>query len=76
MKLRKGIDAVDLLQAVRRCSGEVLFKTDEGDTLNLKSALSSYVFCAALSSPDIVENGRIECSDPEDAGALLGFCEE
>ena len=66
MKLKPNIEPIALLRAAQTCKGEVIFTTDEGDRLNLKSTLSSYVFCVAVGSPEIAENGRIECSRLED----------
>lgn len=76
MKLKANTEPIALLRAAQNCKGEVIFTTDEGDRLNLKSTLSSYVFCVAIGSPEIAENGRVECSEPEDVELLKEFLEE
>lgn len=76
MKLRKEISYVKFLQQVRQCNGEVLFKTLSGDRLNLKSALSEYIFIAAATSPNLIENGVIECLDKGDYALLSEYLED
>lgn len=76
MKLKTNIDPIALLRTAQKCGGEVIFKTDEGDRLNLKSTLSSYVFCVAIGSPEIAETGRVECSEPADIALLKEFLED
>lgn len=76
MKLKANTDTITFLNAVKQCRGEVLFKTIEGDVLNLKSTLSSYVFCAVNSAPEMVESSRVECSDPEDYRLLGDYLED
>ena len=72
-KLRGGVDAIDILRAAQKCRGEVIFRTGEGDILNLKSTLSSYVFSVALGTPEIAEKGTIEYSVREDLTILREF---
>lgn len=48
MSLKPGINLQAFMRAVRQCSGDVLFETEEGDRLNLKSALSQFVFASAF----------------------------
>ena len=47
MHIRNNINVVDFLKQVRTCSRDVLFETEEGDRIALKSTLSQYIFCAA-----------------------------
>ena len=72
-KLKGGVDAIDILRAAQKCRGEVIFRTGEGDILNLKSTLSSYVFSVALGTPEIAEKGFIECTGEEDLAVLQAF---
>ena len=39
MKLKSSLDLERFFTAVRHCQGRVTFETEEGDSLNLKSAL-------------------------------------
>ena len=45
MHLKADTDMSNFLSAVRQCSSEVFFETQEGDCLNLKSILSQYILC-------------------------------
>ena len=47
MKLKSSLDLERFFTAVRHCQGRVTFETEEGDSLNLKSALCLFVFTAA-----------------------------
>ena len=40
MRLKDTVSPADFLRCVDRCAGEVLYKTQEGDILSLKSQLS------------------------------------
>lgn len=75
MRLKKGFDTIIFLGAIEKCQGDVIFRTLEGDRLNLKSILHRYVFCLIAKSPEIRENGQLECSK-EDAECLKEFIEE
>ncbi len=66
MKLRQGIDSIQFFQAVQACKGEVRFCSKQGDILNLKSALSQYLFAFLLARKDFLESGQITCSQAED----------
>lgn len=59
MRLNKNIDIVSFLNDVKKCNGEVLFETKEGDRLNLKSALSQYVFFIADTKDLIIQKGEL-----------------
>lgn len=74
MKIKAQADFVRFLKAVGECSSEILFQTEEGDCLNLKSALSQYVFAMIFSKPELLNSGRICCSD-EDLRRLNDFLE-
>ena len=75
MKLKTEATLVEFLQAAKQCRGEVLYKTTEGDVLNLKSQLSQYIFLAALASDKQtpLPNGEIVCDDETDYQILLPF---
>ena len=75
MKLKSGIDFVDFFKAVQKCPGSVLFCTDEGDRLDLKSVLSQYLLTAVSMNPKIIDMGRIVCGSTEDEAVLAGFLE-
>lgn len=73
MKLKEGIDFILFLKAVKKCSSDVWFKTEEGDSLNLKSILSQYLFSAITNRKAVLESGRIECEEAKDWGYLEDF---
>lgn len=73
MKIREEIDYMDFLTQVKKCRGEVVFKSDEGDVLNLKSVLSQYVFAAVMSSGELISRGEIVCEDEADYTVLSYF---
>ena len=76
MKLKQEIKPVQFLQAVQACVGQVLFLTADGDRLNLKSQLCSYVFAFLCSKPEVMENARLQCSEQQDYERLSGFLAE
>lgn len=67
MHLTADTDITEFLKEVRNCSGEVCFKTSEGDSLNLKSTLSQFIFCNLTADPEILYKGTIlyDISDEE-----------
>lgn len=71
--LKQDFDAFDFLRTVRTCSGDVIFRTREGDVLNLKSQLCMYLFAAASTHSEIMERGVITCADGADYEALARF---
>ena len=64
MKLNPNADVPSFLLAVQNCTGDVHFTTSEGDNLNLKSAISQFVFAAVVSEQLAALNGEIliQCS--------------
>lgn len=66
MTIKESFDIPTFLNQVKECSGEVFFKTDEGDCLNLKSVLSTYVFAVLLQNPELMQNGKVICVDERD----------
>ena len=73
MRLKENIDLAQFLMAVSTCKGEVSFTTAEGDVLNLKSALSRYIFVVAMRHPELLENGQVVCETAEDAAGLTDY---
>lgn len=73
MKLRKGVDPVQFLKQVNLCSDEVLFCTQEGDVINLKSKLSQMVFAVAAADEEMLEMASIVCKNKEDEKVLGEF---
>lgn len=73
MKLKPGIDYAAFLKTVQLCSTDVYFETNQGDCLNLKSALSQFVFAACISGDLDGLDSRIRCGDPKDARILSAY---
>ena len=76
MKLRTDIDLIDFFKTVQQCPGNVLYCTDEGDRLDLKSVLSQYVLSAVSMKREALDLGQIVCDCPEAMAALAGFVRE
>lgn len=75
MKIRNNIPVTEFLDTVRKCEGNVFFKTIEGDQLNLKSLLSQYIFVSIIENAELMDNGVVDCSMEEDAAMLKEFLE-
>lgn len=73
MHLKSNIDLVAFLMAVKNCRDDVLFTTDEGDILNLKSELSRYLFVSAVLHPELLDKGNIHCSNAADIGLIQDY---
>lgn len=75
MKLKDDATLTDLLHAVDQCTQDVLFKTNEGDVINLRSQLSKYIFLASATTakPDFLALGTIECKCTEDRELLAAY---
>ncbi len=77
MHIRNDINVVDFLKQVRTCSRDVLFETEEGDRIALKSTLSQYIFCTIASNPELLRSGTIRFTLEEDRELLKEFlCDE
>ena len=74
MKLKKGVSASSFIHRVDECQRDVIYETNEGDRLNLKSQLSKYLFLVAVNHPDAISlnDGTILC-DSEDFPVLEEF---
>lgn len=73
MKVNPNTNIPRFLQAVQTCRGDVHFTTPEGDDLNLKSALSQFVFAAVVAGQLEELHGEIQFQDPEDLPVLQGY---
>lgn len=73
MRIRTGIDVKMFLESVRKCAGNVYFRTLEGDQLNLKSLLSQYILVSIISNKELMENGVVDCSEESDRILLAQF---
>ncbi len=73
MRIRTGIDVKMLLENVRKCAGNVYFRTLEGDQLNLKSLLSQYILVSIISNKELMENGVVDCPEESDRILLAQF---
>ncbi len=74
MRLKEGVNLVAFIRKVKECKGDVFLQTKEGDHLNLKSALSQYIFVVLAEQSELLRNGEVVCSD-EDKGRLSEFLE-
>ena len=73
MKLKQQADLAAFLEAVGQCRGNVHFNTAEGDSLNLQSVLSQYVFAALAGKPELWRSGEIVCDTAADPFAAARF---
>jgi len=73
MKLRPDIDILTFFDAIRHCKGDVFFKTNEGDILNLNSALSRFIFITIMETRNFLTNGNIECTELDDMSILSEY---
>lgn len=73
MRLKKSIDIVAFLEAVKQCDGAVFLHTTEGDITNLKSLLSQYVLMAMMHNPDLLKNAQVICIQEENYQKLEEF---
>lgn len=73
MKLKKCINLVEFLNIVNKCQGEVIFETEEGDRLNIKTQLSKFFFITAGQDEKFLDLGEVICSIKADEQILAGF---
>lgn len=64
---------VDFFHAVQKCQGRVLYFSEEGDQLNLKSTLCQFLFSSVLLNNPELLNGRVVCERNEDLLLLRPF---
>ena len=62
-------------EAVRRAKGSVELTTDEGDCLNLKSALCQYIALTQMFTDSRIQSVDILLSDESDLALLAPFME-
>lgn len=74
MKLKPDINIAAFLQTIQACSDDVYFATSEGDTLNLKSALSRLVFTAVLAEKLQEIDGCVTVQNTDDAALMYPYC--
>lgn len=72
-KLNPEADLAQFIRSVERCTGEVLFTTEDGDCLNLKSMLSIYVFSMLADRRDLLMRGCVSCEREADMEALTPY---
>ncbi|MCD8068531.1 MAG: hypothetical protein LUE87_06550 [Lachnospiraceae bacterium] len=76
MRLKRDINIHQFLKKVNECRGEVFFHTVEGDHLNLKSKLTSYIFITLIDAPEVLYSSAVECQLEEDYRLLEAFTEQ
>ena len=74
MMLLKNAKEIDkLIEAVNRCRGDVLLRSNDGrEEFNLKSVLSRYIAIGELCK-DHGDRFEIYCMDRSDEGYMLNF---
>lgn len=74
-QLKPEIHIPNFLKAVANCSGNVYLNTDNGDFLNLKSALSQYLFAfsATIETEKFLKNANIYCQFFDDLVLLSDY---
>lgn len=75
MKLKENFDLVSFFENIKKCSGEVIFVSDQGDRLNLKSQLSKYIFIAAKQDSALLAKSTLLLSAKSDVQYLEHFLE-
>lgn len=73
MTIKESSNIPAFLKKVKACRGDVFFKTNEGDSLNLKSVLSTYVFAVLMKTPELIQNGKVICDDERDYELLSPY---
>ncbi len=69
-RLKTGLPCRKLMHAVSQCRGQVLLRTARGDTLDLTSELSRFVFVSAFGNTNLVLNATVALTEPEDYASL------
>lgn len=72
-RLKTNVDLTSFINTVQRCSGDVLFQTEDGDSLNLKSVLSCYLFSMISGNPVFLLSGIVVCRNEEDYSLLSNY---
>ena len=74
--LKKGADLLAFQNAVKLCVGDVLFETDDGDSLNLKSVLSNFLFSMMSANQTYILSGHVVCLAEQDYLKLEAYSVE
>ncbi len=75
MRLKDRAELSDFLEAVSGCGGSVCFQTDDGDSIDLKSVLSKFLFAMIATNPNYLKEGRVVCSDEKSYEKLSEYLE-
>ena len=75
MKIKNIPSPGRFFEAVGKTKGTVELVTDEGDCLNLKSALCQYIALTQMFTDGKISTVDIIFSDPSDAEILMPFME-
>ncbi len=73
MYLTYPIDILSFLNTVKTCKGNVFFRTKEGDSLNLNSLLSQFIFTSIVCDEHFLASGEIYCENAEDYHTLENY---
>ena len=73
MKIKPNANIPRFLQAVQSCQGAIHYTTPEGDDLNMKSALSQFVFAAVVAGQLEEIHGDIKLQNSEDLSVVQSF---
>ena len=76
MKFKKDVNFRKFFQTMKKCKGDVLFCTLEGDQLNLSSTVSKFIFSTINQHEGMLEGGNVVCRCKEDEETLKEFLEE
>lgn len=74
--LKKDADLIEFRNAVKKCVGDVLFETDDGDSLNLKSVLSDFLFSMMSANQTYILSGHVVCRVESDYRIIDKFIAE
>lgn len=75
MHIKRNTNLIDFLRAANRCQEDVLFLTQDGDVLNLKSELSRYVFASLAPNAELLSSACITCKNETDYKLLANYLE-
>ncbi len=72
MEIKKGIDYIELIKKIRECEGEVFYET-RTDKINMKSALSVYLFISIINNPEMKKGAQLVCTKDSDYTLLSDY---
>lgn len=74
MYLKDNVKLFELINKAKLCKGDVYYKTDEGDVLNLKSLLTQLLLQSIVSSDSsLLVGGQIVCIEEEDCANFAEY---